>query len=269
MVDSPTIRIMVEAVQKAGKSLTRDFGEVENLQVSKKGPADFVTAADLRSEKIIIESLQKSRPGFAILSEEAGSIAGTDAEHEFILDPLDGTSNFMHGLPHFSISLGLTKRKENGEQEVIAGVVYNPVYDEIFTAEKGKGAFFNQRRLRVGARKKLDEAVFATGIFGHGREPEAVLVQLMESIAKEHCGLRCLGSAALELAFVAAGKLDGFFHKRLKSWDMAAGILLVQEARGVVTDFAGSQNILAGETIVAGNEVLQSKMRALVTKFFH
>ncbi|HRE60153.1 MAG TPA: inositol monophosphatase family protein [Micropepsaceae bacterium] len=257
---SPVMNVMVSAVRKAARNLKRDFGEVENLQVSEKGPGDFVTQADLRTEKTLIDELRKARPHYSIVSEEAGHLDGSDKTHRFIIDPVDGTTNFIHAIPHFAISVALER-----EGQLAAGVIYNPVTDELFIAEKGFGAFLNNRRLRVSARRDMRQAVFATGIpFGvkEGQDRFArELTRLMPKVA----GIRRFGSAALDLAYVAAGRFDGFWESGLGSWDMAAGIVLVREAGGLVTDLAGGQGMLAAGNVVAANPHLMATLRDEVT----
>ncbi len=258
---SAIVTVMTRAAYKAARGLVRDFGEVENLQVSKKGPADFVTAADIKAEKVLRHELQRARPKFGLLLEESGTVEGADASRRWIVDPLDGTLNFLHGIPHFAISIGLEQ-----DGEIVAGVVYDPLRDELFHAEKGGGAFLNDRRMRVSSRGSLGEAVFATGIpwtgrGGHG-EYLAQLARVMESTA----GVRRTGSAALDLAYVAAGRFDGFWESALAPWDIAAGILLVREAGGFVSDFAGGAVALESGDIVAANDRLQDGLKALLAK---
>lgn len=257
---TPLMKIMQDAVMKAGRSLARDFGEVENLQVSRKGPGDFVTSADHRAEEILIKELKKTRGDWGFLVEEAGEIPGSNKGYRWIADPLDGTSNFMHSLPHFSVSLALEKN-DGGKKEIVAGVILAPVSGDLFWAEKGKGAFYNNRRMGVSARDKLDGSVIATYLprAGGGGNDDA-----LEAISGLNCQCRVLGSAALELAYVAAGKLDGFWHKTLQPWDMAAGILLVKEARGMVTDLdGGSLDIYSGR-VLASNGHLHERLSGAV-----
>jgi myo-inositol-1(or 4)-monophosphatase len=239
---------MISATEKAGRALTRDFGEVEQLQVSRKGLGDFVSTADHRAEKIIIQELMKARPGFSFLLEETGAIDGTDPEHCWIVDPLDGTLNFLHGIPQFCISLALKKG-----DEIVAGVIFNPILDELYWAEKGKGAFLNQRRLRVSGRRHLDEAVLAIGTPYH---QQADTINHTERLAGKVAGMRRFGSAALDLAYVAAGKFEGCFATHLKAWDVAAGILMIKEAGGYVCDGKGGQDILNSGSVLAANDHL-------------
>lgn len=246
---SALVNVMVAAAEKAGRALVRDFGEVEQLQVSRKGLGDFVSTADHRAEKIIITELTKARPGYAFLLEETGAIEGTDKEHCWIVDPLDGTLNFLHGIPQFCVSIGLKKG-----DEIIAGVIYNPILDELYWSEKGTGAFLNQRRIRVSGRRHMDEAVVAIGTPYRQTDPNAV--NYYSRLSGKIAGMRRFGSAALDLAYVAAGKLDACFAINLKSWDLAAGILMVKEAGGYICDANGGQNILDSGTVLAANDHL-------------
>jgi myo-inositol-1(or 4)-monophosphatase len=240
---------MTAAAQKAARGLVRDFGEIENLQVSKKGPADFVSNADKKAEKTLVYELSKARPNFGFLLEEGGEIEGSDTSNRWIIDPLDGTSNFLHGLPHFSISIALER-----DGEPFAGVIYEPVTDQMFAAENGIGAYLNNRRLRVSARTKLEESLFATGIPFAGKDDhDRFLTQLKEVIAVS-AGVRRFGSAALDLAYVAAGRFEGFWEIGLQPWDIAAGIVLVREAGGFVTDVAGGNGMMESGEIIAAND---------------
>jgi myo-inositol-1(or 4)-monophosphatase len=241
---------MISATEKAGRALTRDFGEVEQLQVSRKGLGDFVSTADHRAEKIIIQELTKARPGFSFLLEETGAIDGTDPEHCWIVDPLDGTLNFLHGIPQFCVSLALKKG-----DEIIAGVIYNPILDELYWSEKGKGTFLNQRRIRVSGRRHLDEAVIAIGT-PYRHQVDANAINYTSRLAGKVAGMRRFGSAALDLAYVAAGKFEGCFATNLKSWDLAAGILMVKESGGYICDVKGGQDILNSGTVLAANDHL-------------
>src|SRR5579883_2375533 len=250
-VRSAIINVMAAAALKAARGLIRDFGEVEQLQVSIKGPSDFVSSADLRAEKVLRTELGKARPGYAFLMEESGSEAGRDSQHRWIVDPLDGTTNFLHGIPHFAISIALER-----EGELIAGVIYDPMRDEMFYAEKGVGAFVNDRRLRVSARQNMAEAVVATGIPFRQRGDHPYYLKLLEGVMGETAGVRRMGSASLDLAYVAAGRYDGFFEMGLSPWDIAAGVVLVREAGGYVSDLAGGRDVLASGDIVAANDRL-------------
>jgi len=247
---SPLMTVMVAAARKAGRALIRDFGELENLQVSRKGPADFVTRADLKAEETLFAELTKARPGYGFLGEERGFIEGTDKTHRWIVDPIDGTLNFMHGMPHFAISVGLER-----EGQLIAGIVYNPVRDELFWAEKGRGAWLNARRLRVSARRTLAEGVIATGIPFLGKPGHAQFLKELHQIAGKTAGVRRFGSAALDLAWVAAGRFDAFWDRDLKLWDIAAGVVLVREAGGLCQEIDGADFMETG-SILAGSDVI-------------
>ncbi|MGL4395673.1 MAG: inositol monophosphatase family protein [Hyphomicrobium sp.] len=248
---SPLLNVMISAARKAGRSLARDFGEVEQLQVSIKGPANFVSAADHKAEEIIFKELNKARPGYGFLMEERGLVEGPDATHRWIVDPLDGTTNFLHSLPLFAISIGLER-----EGQLIAGVIYNPASDELYTAEKGKGAFLNDRRLRVANRKSLGDALVATGIPHRGRPGHPKFMSEMGTMMREVAGIRRTGSAALDLAFTAAGRYDAYWERNLKPWDMAAGIVLVREAGGFVSDLEGRDQMLEAGDVLASNSAL-------------
>lgn len=248
---SALINAMANAARKAQRSLLRDFNEVEHLQVSKKGPADFVSAADRKAEKILQTELAKLRPDFGFLMEEGGSIPAKDGKHRWIIDPLDGTTNFLHAIPHFAISIAVQR-----EDELIAGIVLDVARDELFWAEKGIGCFVNERRLRVSARRKMDEAVLATGIPFHGRPGHETFQGELSRMAGEVAGIRRFGAAALDLAYVAAGRFDGFWERGLSPWDMAAGIILVREAGGIVMDMDGKDKMLESGSILATNSAL-------------
>ena len=244
--------VMIQAARDAGRALARDFGEVENLQVSKKGPADFVSNADHRAEEIIYTALTKARPGYGFIMEERGIVEGTDKSNTFIVDPLDGTLNFLHGQPHYAVSIGLQR-----EGELFAGVVYDVAKNEIFWAERGRGAWLDQRKLIVAARRKLGEAVIATGTpwMGKGEEAHAQFWGELAAMTPYCAGIRRYGSAALDLAYVAAGRFDGFWERGLKAWDIAAGIVLVREAGGLVDEIDGGDVLKTG-SILAANEAL-------------
>ena len=245
---STLIKVMQDAAAKAAKGIRRDFGELENLQVSKKGLADYVSAADVKAEKYLREELLRVRPGYGFLGEEEGLTEGTDKSHTWIVDPIDGTTNFLHAIPHFAINIALER-----DGAIVAAVTYNPISDDLFWAEKGKGAYQNNRRLRVSARLRMDEALLATGIpfLGHGQH--AKFLKELHQISAKVSGVRRFGSAALDLAYVAAGRFDGYWERDLKPWDMAAGLLLVTEAGGKVTNADGGEDILGSGTICAAN----------------
>jgi myo-inositol-1(or 4)-monophosphatase len=255
MLRSALLNVMIKAAQKAGRTLKRDFGEIEHLQVSLKGPANFVTAADRRSEELLYEELERARPGYSFLGEEGGRREGTDRTHCWIVDPLDGTLNFLHGIPHFAISIALER-----EGMIVAGVVYNPANDELFTAERGKGAFLNDRRLRVAARKQLAQSVVACSL-PHPSRGDIVLSRSEHAaVQAKVAGLRRFGAAALDLGWVAAGRLDGYWERSLSPWDMAAGIALVREAGGFVTDLDGRDVSPASAGILAANEAIHREL---------
>lgn len=260
MAASALMNVMIAAARKAGRQLARDFGEVEQLQVSVKGPANFVSAADHKAEEIIFKELTKARPGYGFLMEERGAVEGADKTHRWIVDPLDGTTNFLHGIPLFSISIGLER-----EGQLVAGVVYNPVHDEMFTAEKGKGAYLNdKRRLRVAARKTIADAVVATGIPHRGRPGHPAFLKEMETVMREVTGIRRTGSAALDLCWTAAGRFDGYWERNLKPWDLAAGLVILREAGGIATDIDGSDRILDSGNVLAGNMAIVKGLAPLL-----
>jgi len=259
MPASALMNVMLAAARKAARSLARDFGEVEQLQVSLKGPANFVTAADHRAEEILHAELARARPGYGFLLEERGEIEGADRTHRFIVDPLDGTTNFLHGIPHFAISIALER-----EGELVAGLILNPATHEIFTAEKGKGAFLNDRRLRVAARSELADALIGTGIPHSGRPAHDLYLAELRAVMAASAGVRRLGAAALDLAWTAAGRFDGFWERNLRPWDLAAGIVILREAGGFVSDAEGKEAVLAQGSIVAGNEAIQRKLLKLL-----
>ncbi|HUZ64768.1 MAG TPA: inositol monophosphatase family protein [Acetobacteraceae bacterium] len=263
---SPHLTVMANAAQKAAKRLLRDFNEVEQLQVSVKGPSDFVSQADLRSEATLKEELGKARPGYAFLMEESGASGSENWSWRWVVDPLDGTSNFLHGIPHWAISIGLERRLPNGASELAAGLIYAPVADEMFWAEKGGGAFVNEKRLRVSARREMKDAMLATGIpFAAVSAPRRLaFARTLGGLMPQVAGIRRLGAAALDLAWVAAGRYDGFWELGLKHWDVAAGLLLVREAGGYATDPAGHDE--TGGNVVAANPHLHAKLREAVAE---
>jgi myo-inositol-1(or 4)-monophosphatase len=255
MLRSALLNVMIKAAHKAGRALKRDFGELEHLQVSLKGPANFVTAADRRAEKTLREELAVARPGYGFVGEEGGRIEGTDKTHTWIVDPLDGTSNFLHGIPHFAISIGLAR-----EGTIVAGLIYNPANDDLFTAERGKGAFLNDTRLRVANRRRLADAVIACGLPHLGRGDLVLGAKEIAAVQPKVAGLRRFGAAALDLAWVAAGRLDGYWERNISPWDIAAGLIIVREAGGFVTDLDGSDATSATADILAGNEYIHGEM---------
>ena len=259
MIRSALITVMVQAARKAARSLLRDFGEVENLQVSQKSPANFVSAADRRAEEIVFRELSKARPTFGFLMEERGRVAGSDPQHEWVVDPLDGTTNFLHGIPLFAISIALVR-----EGVPVAGVVYNPVADELFVGARGQGAYVNNRRLRVAARKELADCVVCCGIPHRGRGDPARFRAELAAVQNVVAGIRRTGAAALDLAWVAAGRFDGFWERGLSAWDLAAGLLLLREAGGFATDLDGGDAILDKGSVVAGNEPIHRALLALL-----
>ena len=259
MARTALLNVMVNAVLKAGRGLARDFGEVENLQVSLKGPGDFVSAADRRAEQVLMTELQKARPSYGFLAEESGETEGQDRGNRWIIDPLDGTMNFLHGIPIFAISVALER-----EGQIVAGVIFNPVMNELYTAEKGTGIFLNDRRLRVARRSKLEDAVVVTGMPQLVRPgQDAYLAELRVALSKT-AGVRRTGSAAMDLAWVASGRFDGMWQHGLSAWDIAAGLLFVREAGGYVTDAAGHDTSLVTGTVVAGIEAIHRQLLALV-----
>lgn len=256
---SAVINVMEMAAQKAGRKLNRDFGEVEHLQVSRKGPADFVSSADLKAEKIIKEELFRARPNIAFLLEEEGEVNLGDGSGRWIVDPLDGTTNFLHGIPHFCISIAL---EQNGE--ITAGLIYNPITDETYWAEKGRGAYLNDMKIRVSARRDMKYSLLATGIPFHGTPGHKSFIHSLDTIMGEVSGVRRFGSAALDLAYVATGKYEGFWEANLNKWDIAAGILLVREAGGSVTTFNGKDKAYETGEVLATNSVIHGPLTRLL-----
>lgn len=248
MQGSANLNLMIKAARKAGRSLVKDFREVENLQVSVKGAGDFVSRADLAAERIIRDELMSARPNYGWMAEESEAVEGTDPTRRWIVDPLDGTTNFLHGLPHWAVSIALEHKGE-----IVAGVVLDPAKDELFWAEKGAGAWMNETRIRVSGRRRMSEALFATGVpFGAKKTLPATmrdLARLMPACA----GVRRWGAAALDLAYTAAGRLDGYWERELNAWDIAAGILLVREAGGLVEGLREGQNPLESGSVIAAN----------------
>ena len=259
MPASALMNVMIGAARKAGRGLARDFGEIAQLQVSIKGPANFVSSADHKAEEVIFKELSKARPGYGFVMEERGHVAGVDETHRWIVDPLDGTTNFLHSIPLFCISIGLER-----DGQLVAGVIYAPILDELYTAEKGKGAFVNDRRLRVSARRDIGEAVVATGIPHRGRSGHDQFQRELKAAMPAVAGIRRTGSAALDLAWTAAGRFDAYWEHNIQPWDMAAGIVLVREAGGLATDAEGKGQMLETGTVVAGAPGIQKPLLALL-----
>ena len=245
---SALMQVMVDAVRKAARPLMRDFGEVAQLQVSRKGPADFVTAADLKCEEALFEALMHARPGYSFLGEERGLVEGTDKTHTWIVDPIDGTTNFIHGVPHFAINLALER-----DGQIVAGITYNPILNEMFWAEKGKGAFLNDKRIRVAGRTRLDESLIGMGAPFIGRPGHAQYFKELHQLTQRVAGVRRLGAASLDFAWVAAGRYDAYWERNLGPWDVAAGIILVAEAGGAVSAIEADGDPKSGVSILAAN----------------
>jgi myo-inositol-1(or 4)-monophosphatase len=250
---------MANASLKAARGLLRDFGEVEQLQVSVKGPGEFVSTADLKAERTLKTELTRARPGYGLLFEESGAETGSDPRHRWIVDPLDGTTNFLHGIPHFAISIALER-----DSEIVAGLVYDPVRDEMYSAEKGLGAYVNDRRLRVSARRHLAEAVIGTGMPYGPRADNSLYLTILPAVMAATSGVRRMGAAALDLAYVAAGRFDGYWEFGTGPWDIAAGLLLVREAGGYVSDLSGGHTMLASGDVLAANDHLHLPLAALI-----
>ncbi len=276
-IKSALINVMEKAARKAARGLLRDFGEVENLQVSKKGPSDFVSAADLKAERVLRRELGGARPDFGFLLEEAGEIASPDSAGgpgdstftRWVVDPLDGTTNFLHGIPHYSISIAVEHCTIQGKRlrrEIIAGLIYDPMRDEIFWGEKGAGAFVNNRRLRVSARHNLSDSVIATGIPVQGWAGHDIFLAELPEIMQSCAGVHRAGSAALDLAYVAAGRYDGYWERGLNPWDIAAGILLVREAGGYVTEIGGGKDMLESGSVLAASEQLHGDIAKALSR---
>jgi myo-inositol-1(or 4)-monophosphatase len=261
---SGLITVMQKAARKAAPKLRRDFGEVDALQVSRKGPADFVSAADKAAERTILDELRHARPDWGILAEEGGSVEGDPSKPRWVVDPIDGTSNFLHSIPHFAISIAVEEPKPSGKHEVVAGLVYQPLTDESFWAEKGRGTWLHDRRLRVSARRDVSEALIATGIPFKGHGDFSEWEKVFRAVGPEVAGIRRFGSAALDLAWVAAGRFDGFWETDLQRWDVAAGELLVREAGGFVTDFRGGDQAQERGQWLAANDGLHPRLLKLV-----
>ena len=261
---SGLITVMQRAARKAAPRLRRDFGEVEQLQVSRKGPADFVSMADKRSEQTLVEELRTARPDWGMLLEEGGAIEGNPDKPRWIVDPLDGTTNFLHGVPHFAISIAVEEKKPGGGTEITQALVYQPLTDDSYWAEKGRGAWLQDARLRVSARRDLNESLIGTGIPHCGRGDPEGWSKIYAAVGPQVSGVRRFGSAALDLAWVAAGRMDGFWEDDLDLWDTAAGVLLVKEAGGFVTDYRGGDRSFERREYVAGSSAIHSKLQKLV-----
>jgi myo-inositol-1(or 4)-monophosphatase len=258
--------VIERAARKAAPRLRRDFNEVQHLQVSRKGPADFVSQADQRAERTLYDELSKARPDWGFVMEEGGTIEGDPSKPRFIIDPLDGTSNFLHGVPHFCISIAVEEPLANGKREITTALVYQPLTDESFWAEKGRGAWLQDQRLRVSSRRDPSEALIATGIpfMGHGDFVQ--WTRIFGAVAPQVAGIRRLGAAALDLAWVAAGRFDAYWESDLKLWDVAAGMLLVKEAGGFVTDFRGGDRPIERNEFLAANDGLHSKLHKMIAQ---
>src|SRR3954451_19427317 len=261
---SGLITVMQRAARKAAPRLRRDYGEVEQLQVSRKGPADFVSMADKRAEQAIVDELRNARPDWGMLLEESGEIEGNPAKPRWVVDPLDGTTNFLHGVPHFAISIAVEEKKPSGGSEITHGLVYQPLTDDSYWAEKGRGAWLQDARLRVSARRDLSESLIGTGMPHWGRGNPEAWAKIYGAVAPHVSGVRRFGSAALDLAWVAAGRMDGFWEDDLDVWDTAAGVLLVREAGGFVTDYRGADRAFERGEYVAASSAIHSKLQKLI-----
>jgi myo-inositol-1(or 4)-monophosphatase len=260
------MRVMERAARKAGQRLRRDFGEIEHLQVSRKGPSDFVSKADRASERTLYDELLAARPDWGFELEEGGTIEGAEGKPRWVIDPLDGTTNFLHGIPHFAISIAVQEPKLDGSGwgDVVAGLVYQPITDESYWAEKARGAWLQDRRLRVSARRQLDDSLIATGIPFHGHGNHSEWAKIFAAIGPEVAGIRRFGAASLDLAWVASGRYEGYWESGLKPWDSAAGCLLVREAGGFVTDWRGRSSPICAAEVLAGNDAIHSRMHKLI-----
>ncbi len=257
---SPILNIMIKAAEKAGRSLTRDFGEVENLQVSRKGPANFVTAADKRAEEIIFEELKKARPDYSFLMEESGVVKGANEENIWIIDPLDGTHNFMHGIPHWCVSIALESKGR-----IEAGVVYDPIKEETFVAERNGGAWLNNRkRLRVSSRNDLESSTIAFGSANINAEKQHRFITELNDVSIQAPMVRRMGAAALDLSYVAAGRLDGYWERDIQPWDLAAGVLILKESGGFATSIDDETNPIYNNQIVSGNQAIYTHLRKIL-----
>ncbi len=256
---SPIINIMIKAAEKAGRSLTRDFGEVEQLQVSRKGPADFVTAADKRAEKIIFEELKQARPSYSFLMEESGAIEGDDKDHVWIIDPLDGTHNFMHGVPHWCVSIALSVN-----DRIEAAVIYDPIKEEIFRAERSGGAFMRNKRLRVSGRSDMESVMIAYGSTTPDPKKQALYVNELHAVSQQAVFTRRYGAAALDLCYVAAGRFDGYWERGLKPWDVGAGYLILKESGGFITSIDDRKDPIYSGNLVAGNQDVYNNLHKIL-----
>ena len=260
-LNSPHINLITKACMKASRSLIRDFGEIENLQVSAKGPGDFVTSADKRTEKILIEELQKAHSDYGIVTEETGVINKSNISNRWIIDPIDGTMNFLNGIPQFAISIGY---EENGE--IICGVIFNPILNEMFCAEKGNGAYLNNSRIRVSNKKKIKDALLVTGgPKGASKIKDKIFSEYI-NVSKNVSNVRKFGSAALDMAYVACGRFDGFWQRELNYWDIAAGIIIIKEAGGFVDFFEEDIKLPLKKNVLATNSNIHDELRALINK---
>ncbi len=258
-LNSPQINLILKACMKASRSLIRDFGEIENLQVSTKAPGDFVSSADKRTEKILIDELQKANPNHCIISEEAGVINGSNENNKWIVDPIDGTMNFLNGVPHFAISIGYEENKE-----IKCGVIFNPVTNEMFCAEKGDGAFLNNSRIRVSNKKKFQDALIVTGGPKQSSKIKDKIFSEYVKVSNYVSSVRKFGSAALDMAFVACGRFDGFWQRELSYWDIAAGIIIIKESGGFVDYFEEDANAPLKKNIVASNAQIHDDLKGLI-----
>jgi len=259
MAGSANLNVMMKTARKAGRNLLKDFGEVEQLQVSTKGPGDFVSRADKQAEEVIREDLMAARPSYGFLGEEGKEIDGEDPTRRWVVDPLDGTTNFLHGLPHWAVSIALEHKGQ-----IVAGVVYDPLKDEMFYAEKGQGAWMNESRIRVSARHRMNEAIFATGLPWAGRGDLPDTLQDLARLLPATAGVRRFGAASLDLAYVAAGRYEGFWERRLKLWDIAAGVLIVKEAGGLLEAMTPDEDPLQEGALICANEAIFSSFAKVV-----
>lgn len=264
VIQSSNLNVMTKAAEKAAAAIRRDFGEIENLQVSQKGSMDFVTQADLKAEKIIRSELEYARPKYGFLLEEGGEIEGADPNYRWVVDPIDGTTNFIHAVPYICISIALEKKRSDGAWVAESAVVYDPLHDEMFIAEKGKGAFVNGKRLQVSARRQLGESLLITHSPKFDRTNYHKSMELYLKVTEHSKGIRTMGATALDLAYLAAGRYDAGWYTSFKRWDVAAGILLLKEAGGEITQLDGDDNVTQAETLIAGTPKVQSNLLKLL-----